>query len=92
MTTIVNITIDNTVIINKKQLEFRHTKARDTGVALSLIGGCQLSIFKSVVGQISVADVSSPGNFECRLISVESQTPSGEPSKAVSKNRRMSSV
>jgi hypothetical protein len=27
MTTIVNITIANTVIINKKQLEFRHTKA-----------------------------------------------------------------
>jgi hypothetical protein len=47
MTTIVNIIIANTVIINKKQLEFRHTKASDTGVALSLTGGCQLSISKA---------------------------------------------
>ena len=39
MTTIVNMTIDNTVIINKKQLEFRHTKATDSGVALSLTWG-----------------------------------------------------
>jgi hypothetical protein len=46
MTTIVNITIANTVIINKKKLEFRHTKARDTGVALSLTGGCQFEHFQ----------------------------------------------
>jgi hypothetical protein len=62
MTTIVNITIANTVIINKKQLEFRHTKARDTGVALSLTGDANLSIFKSVVGRISVAEFPALGS------------------------------